>query len=249
MTGKPDQPPPEGATAWFYGKEIRDRAEKLLSKIKSAAARSEQSRKYGPAACREDQLRAIEAELAQSAPRPAAGGSPLRALIAKWRDPDATVGDTPLTTYADRTIASMCADELEQALAAPAPSEAKGFCTCLSISRDPLCVYHGNVPAKAVAQPPSEAQRWACLPCSQRAGVATSDPARHISHAVGESCPSAKAEASPAQAALIADLLDELAEDARYLVAHRIEPTADRAVERLNENVHALTDALRERRP
>lgn len=31
-------------------------------------------------------------------------------------------------------------------------------------------------------------QRWACLPCSDAAGV-TNDPARHVTHPIGSQCP------------------------------------------------------------
>lgn len=38
-------------------------------------------------------------------------------LVAQWKDPNAVINGVPLVTYADRTIAAMCAEELEKALA------------------------------------------------------------------------------------------------------------------------------------
>lgn len=112
--------------------DARDHAEHILSALQQAQAPivvSDSTPLMAAALltklkeeCESQHARAEAAEAKLAVLEQAQARPEIEMLTAKWRDPNSQVGETVLTTYADRTIASMCADELE-AVGAASPRE------------------------------------------------------------------------------------------------------------------------------
>ena len=157
MTGKPDQPTPEGATPLTA----------VVKRLQGAI-----DNRCGLWLSQED-AGFLESHLHATSQAPA-GGSPLRALIAKWRviADRFRSGAGPIDYGPCRDamlrvqseIWAKAADELEQALAAQPPSEAQWCETCRS--SHPLNESHVGEIAKTET-PPSEALHR-CSGCGHR---------------------------------------------------------------------------------